>query len=134
MSLITYWTTVIFRSIKLKFVMVTVHWLIFHSSDIIDTHFIYFLTSNPLHPLCFNQILWLYSICILKFSLWFLGIELVNPKMRPLAATIIGVFYPIGAMIMGCVYWYFQDWRKLLLICYTPGLLFILYFWFVNLT
>lgn len=60
-----------------------------------------------------------------------LGIELVNPKMRPLAATIIGVFYPIGAMIMGCVYWYFQDWRKLLLICYTPGLLFILYFWLI---
>ncbi|KAK7602882.1 hypothetical protein V9T40_006856 [Parthenolecanium corni] len=60
-----------------------------------------------------------------------LGIELVNPKMRSLAATVIGIFYPFGAVIMGCIAWYFKNWRKLLIVSYSPGLFFILYFWII---
>ncbi|XP_065213734.1 organic cation transporter protein-like isoform X2 [Planococcus citri] len=60
-----------------------------------------------------------------------LGIELVNPSMRPIAATIIGTFYPIGAVIMGLLAWYLQNWRQLLIACYSPALLFVLYYWLI---
>lgn len=60
-----------------------------------------------------------------------LGLELVTPVLRPIAGTVMGTFYPFGAVIMGCVAWYVRDWRRLLLICYAPGLLFITYIYLI---
>ncbi|KAK7602883.1 hypothetical protein V9T40_006857 [Parthenolecanium corni] len=60
-----------------------------------------------------------------------MGIELVNPEKRPWAVLAVQIFYPFGAVFMGCIAWYFQNWRKLLIVSYCPGLLFILYFWII---
>lgn len=65
----------------------------------------------------------LYSICFI------VGIELVGPKRRVIACSLITIFYAIGEMLLAIFAKYFPDWRILLRIMYAPALCLFLYFW-----
>ncbi|XP_022167890.1 solute carrier family 22 member 21-like isoform X3 [Myzus persicae] len=60
-----------------------------------------------------------------------LGLELVSPKARVTVSTLMGCFYPMGAVIMGFVAYMVLDWRIMLRIVYLPGLLILGYAWYV---
>uniref|UniRef100_A0A1A9WE24 Major facilitator superfamily (MFS) profile domain-containing protein n=1 Tax=Glossina brevipalpis TaxID=37001 RepID=A0A1A9WE24_9MUSC len=52
-----------------------------------------------------------------------LAIELVGPKRRVAAATIITIFYPLGEALLGILAEQFQNWRTLLRVLYLPAIL-----------
>ncbi|KAH8305656.1 hypothetical protein KR059_004779, partial [Drosophila kikkawai] len=58
-----------------------------------------------------------------------LAIELVGPKRRVAAATIITIFYAVGEAFLGFLASQVQDWRWLLRVLYTPAVLQILFLW-----
>lgn len=67
-----------------------------------------------------------------KITVFFLlisGLELVSPKARVTVSTLMGCFYPMGAVIMGFVAYLVLDWRLMLRILYLPGLLILGYTW-----
>ncbi|XP_017013579.1 organic cation transporter protein [Drosophila takahashii] len=65
----------------------------------------------------------LYSTCFV------IGIELVGPKRRVLACSVITVFYAVGEVLLAMSAKAFSDWRILLRITYTPSLILLAYFW-----
>ncbi|XP_073835862.1 organic cation transporter protein-like isoform X2 [Musca autumnalis] len=65
----------------------------------------------------------LYSVCFI------VGIELVGPKRRVLACSLVTIFYAIGEMLLAIFAKYFQNWRVLLRIMYIPALVLFIYFW-----
>lgn len=65
----------------------------------------------------------LYSTCFI------IGIELVGPKRRVVACSVITVFYAIGEVALAMVAKTYRNWRTLLLITYTPSLILLSYFW-----
>ncbi|XP_061397194.1 solute carrier family 22 member 3, partial [Musca vetustissima] len=65
----------------------------------------------------------LYSVCFI------VGIELVGPKRRVLACSLVTIFYAIGEMLLAIFAKYYQDWRILLRIMYIPALVLFVYFW-----
>ncbi|KAH8373949.1 hypothetical protein KR200_004470, partial [Drosophila serrata] len=58
-----------------------------------------------------------------------LAIELVGPKRRVAAATIITIFYAVGEAFLGFLASQVQDWRWLLRVLYTPAVVQILFLW-----
>ncbi|KRT81778.1 membrane transporter [Oryctes borbonicus] len=60
-----------------------------------------------------------------------LGVELVGPKKRVLAGTIIWCFYPIGVMMTAGVAWLVNSWRYLIVILYLPLLSISFYHWII---
>ncbi|KAI8122393.1 Solute carrier family 22 member 21 [Lucilia cuprina] len=52
-----------------------------------------------------------------------LAIELVGPKKRVAAATIITIFYSLGEALLGVLAGQFQNWRTLLRVLYIPAAL-----------
>lgn len=56
-----------------------------------------------------------------------LAIELVGPKRRVAAATIITIFYSLGEALLGVLAEQFQNWRVLLRVLYIPALVHILF-------
>ncbi|KRK05398.1 uncharacterized protein Dyak_GE27901 [Drosophila yakuba] len=65
----------------------------------------------------------LYSTCFV------IGIELVGPKRRVLACSVITVFYAVGEVLLAMSATPFHDWRMLLRITYGPSLILLAYFW-----
>ncbi|SPP76405.1 organic cation transporter protein [Drosophila guanche] len=65
----------------------------------------------------------LYSTCFV------IGIELVGPKRRVLACSVITVFYAVGEVALAMFAKAFPDWRILLRITYMPSLILLVYFW-----
>ncbi|XP_001353579.3 solute carrier family 22 member 3 [Drosophila persimilis] len=65
----------------------------------------------------------LYSTCFV------IGIELVGPKRRVLACSVITVFYAVGEVALAMFAKAYPDWRILLRITYTPSLILLAYFW-----
>ncbi|XP_017864324.1 PREDICTED: organic cation transporter protein [Drosophila arizonae] len=65
----------------------------------------------------------LYSTCFI------IGIELVGPKRRVLACSVITVFYAVGEVALAMFAKGFQNWRNLLRITYGPSLILLAYFW-----
>ncbi|KRF84583.1 solute carrier family 22 member 3 isoform X1 [Drosophila virilis] len=65
----------------------------------------------------------LYSTCFV------IGIELVGPKRRVLACSVITIFYAIGEVSLAMFAKAFPHWRTLLRIAYTPSLILLAYFW-----
>ncbi|XP_018793268.1 PREDICTED: solute carrier family 22 member 4-like [Bactrocera latifrons] len=65
----------------------------------------------------------MYSVCFI------LGIELVGPKRRVMACSLITIFYAIGEVALGLVAKYYQNWRVILRIVYIPAIVFITYIW-----
>lgn len=57
--------------------------------------------------------------------------EYLKPGDRVLGGVIISCFYAVGAMIMGIVGQFFQNWRYLLLVLYIPAVLGFTYFWII---
>ncbi|XP_023709170.1 organic cation transporter protein isoform X4 [Cryptotermes secundus] len=60
-----------------------------------------------------------------------LGMELVGPRSRVFAATMITSFYAIGQALTGIIAWWLQNWRLILRASYLPSLLCISYYWFI---
>ncbi|CAH1732788.1 solute carrier family 22 member 21-like isoform X2 [Aphis gossypii] len=60
-----------------------------------------------------------------------LAIEFVSPKSRVLVSTVVGCFYPMGAVIMGFTAYVILDWRIIVRILYLPGLLVLGAAWYV---
>ncbi|XP_017013613.2 organic cation transporter protein-like [Drosophila takahashii] len=58
-----------------------------------------------------------------------LAIELVGPKRRVAAATIITIFYALGEAFLGFLASQVQHWRWLLRVLYVPAVLQILFLW-----
>ncbi|KAH8372352.1 hypothetical protein KR093_011190, partial [Drosophila rubida] len=58
-----------------------------------------------------------------------LAIELVGPKRRVAAATIITIFYALGEALLGFLASQVQNWRWLLRVLYAPAILQILFLW-----
>uniref|UniRef100_A0A6P4FLF3 Organic cation transporter protein-like n=1 Tax=Drosophila rhopaloa TaxID=1041015 RepID=A0A6P4FLF3_DRORH len=58
-----------------------------------------------------------------------LAIELVGPKRRVAAATIITIFYALGEAFLGFLASQVQHWRWLLRVLYAPAVLQILFLW-----
>ncbi|XP_037937277.1 organic cation transporter protein [Teleopsis dalmanni] len=58
-----------------------------------------------------------------------LAIELVGPKRRVAAATIITIFYSLGEALLAVLAEQFQNWRVLLRILYIPAILHVLFLW-----
>ncbi|XP_073838873.1 organic cation transporter protein isoform X2 [Musca autumnalis] len=56
-----------------------------------------------------------------------LAIELVGPKRRVAAATIITIFYSLGEALLGVLAEQFQNWRVLLRVLYIPAAIHILF-------
>ncbi|KAM7358479.1 organic cation transporter protein [Cochliomyia hominivorax] len=56
-----------------------------------------------------------------------LAIELVGPKKRVAAATIITIFYSLGEALLGVLAEQFQNWRVLLRVLYVPAALHIFF-------
>ncbi|KAH8305803.1 hypothetical protein KR059_011045 [Drosophila kikkawai] len=65
----------------------------------------------------------LYSTCFV------IGIELVGPRRRVLACSVITVFYAVGEVALAMFAKAFPDWRILLRITYMPSLILLAYFW-----
>ncbi|KAH8270396.1 hypothetical protein KR018_009667 [Drosophila ironensis] len=65
----------------------------------------------------------LYSTCFV------IGIELVGPRRRVLACSVITVFYAVGEVALAMFAKAFPDWRVLLRITYMPSLILLAYFW-----
>lgn len=57
------------------------------------------------------------------------GLEIVCPKARVTISTLMGFFYPVGAVIMGFAAYFLLDWRIMLRVVYMPGLLILGYIW-----
>ncbi|EDW79038.2 uncharacterized protein Dwil_GK10651 [Drosophila willistoni] len=58
-----------------------------------------------------------------------LAIELVGPKRRVAAATIITIFYSLGEAFLGFLASQLQHWRWLLRALYAPAILQLLFLW-----
>lgn len=56
-----------------------------------------------------------------------LAIELVGPKRRVMAATIITIFYSLGEAFLGVLAQQFQNWRVLLRVLYIPAAMHIFF-------
>ncbi|KRK02473.1 uncharacterized protein Dyak_GE27862 [Drosophila yakuba] len=56
-----------------------------------------------------------------------LAVELVGPKHRVLAATMISLTYGLAEALMGYMAKYLPDWRVLLRVLYTPALLHLVF-------
>ncbi|EDV97915.1 organic cation transporter protein [Drosophila grimshawi] len=65
----------------------------------------------------------LYSTCFV------IGIELVGPKRRVLACSVITIFYAIGEVALAMFAKAFEDWRHVLRITYGPAMILLAYFW-----
>ncbi|XP_062137311.1 organic cation transporter protein isoform X1 [Drosophila sulfurigaster albostrigata] len=65
----------------------------------------------------------LYSTCFV------IGIELVGPKRRVLACSVITIFYAVGEVALAMFAKTFLNWRRLLQIAYGPSFILVAYFW-----
>ncbi|XP_025207541.1 solute carrier family 22 member 21-like [Melanaphis sacchari] len=60
-----------------------------------------------------------------------LAIEFVSPKSRVIVSTVVGCFYPMGAVIMGFTAYMILDWRIIIRVLYLPGLLVLGVAWYL---
>ncbi|XP_063224048.1 organic cation transporter protein-like [Bacillus rossius redtenbacheri] len=65
------------------------------------------------------------------FSSFILGIEMVNPRRRVLAGTILSVSYSLGESLLGAIAMFVKSWRTLLRVIYAPTILFLTYSWLI---
>lgn len=64
-------------------------------------------------------------------GIYVLAMEYVSSKYRPIATSLVVTSYPIGEVLLGIIAIYIHNFRYLLRVLYTPGLLVIFYFWLV---
>ena len=61
-------------------------------------------------------------------TVFVLGIEIVGKSKRVFCGIVIEYFFVMGEILLALVAWYFQDWRKIQLVCVIPGILFFSYY------
>lgn len=64
-------------------------------------------------------------------GIFVLSIEWASSKYRVFGTTLVSISYPLGEMLLGLVAMYVHDFRYVIRILYTPGLLILAYFWLV---
>ncbi|XP_063242502.1 organic cation transporter protein-like isoform X2 [Bacillus rossius redtenbacheri] len=64
-------------------------------------------------------------------SCFVLGVELVGPDRRVLAASLLSMFYAVGEALLGALARGVRSWRRLLLAVHAPALLFASYRWMI---
>lgn len=62
-------------------------------------------------------------------SSFIIGLELVIPKFRTIFGTFLNCFYAFGALFLGLIAMFFQNYKMTLLITYTPAFLVLTYIW-----
>lgn len=60
-------------------------------------------------------------------SVFILGIELVGPRKRVMANTVLSIPFTVGQLILGLLAMYINNWQTLLLVIYVPALIHIFY-------
>ncbi|XP_055855557.1 solute carrier family 22 member 3-like [Episyrphus balteatus] len=85
-----------------------------------STNYYMFLTFEFLDNLCGST---LYA------TVFILALELVGPKVRVPACSLITIFYAIGEVLLAVVAKYFPNWRTILQILYIPALGHIAFLW-----
>lgn len=58
--------------------------------------------------------------------------ELVGPKGRVFGNTLINAVYVLGLMTLASLSWWFQSWRNVLRVIYSPAILVLAYYWILN--
>ncbi|XP_034483396.1 organic cation transporter protein-like [Drosophila innubila] len=86
------------------------------------------LSSNYYMFLCFEFLDMVVGSTLFPTA-FLLAIELVGPKCRVAAATIITIFYALGEAFLGILASQIQHWRWLLRVLYAPAILQILFLW-----
>ena len=85
----------------------------------------------------FAKVFWIVAICraVIGFfeagcflSMFVLATELVGPKKRALAGTLVWMYFTAALMVMGLQAYFVRGWRMLLIISSAPWI-FILAFW-----
>lgn len=64
-------------------------------------------------------------------GMYVLALEWVNAKYRVMGSMILSLSFPIGEMILGVVAMYIHDFRILIRVLYSPGLIIIIYLWLI---
>lgn len=64
-------------------------------------------------------------------GIYVLALEWVNAKYRIFGSILVAISFPLGEMLLGFVALYVHDYRDVIRILYTPGLLLIVYLWIV---
>jgi len=80
------------------------------------------LSSNYYMFLCFEFLDMAVGSTLFPTA-FLLAIELVGPKRRVAAATIITIFYALGEAFLGLLASQVQNWRWLLRVLYAPAIL-----------
>lgn len=62
-------------------------------------------------------------------TVFILGLELVGPRVRVVACSLITIFYAIGEVLLAVVAKYYPNWRLILRIFYIPALGQIIFLW-----
>ncbi|XP_055696243.1 organic cation transporter protein-like [Lutzomyia longipalpis] len=60
-----------------------------------------------------------------------LAMEMVGPKWRLFAGTVMMMFFSVGYMLTAAFAYFFPAWRDLQIALTLPGLLFLCYWWFI---
>ncbi|XP_059486702.1 organic cation transporter protein [Neocloeon triangulifer] len=60
-----------------------------------------------------------------------IGMEMVGPSKRFYAGVVVQYFFTLGYMLTALLAYLITDWRQLQIALSLPGLLFLLYWWFV---
>lgn len=60
-----------------------------------------------------------------------IGLEMVGPKYRSFAGTLIMMFFSFGFVMTTGFAYFIRDWRQLQVALTLPGLIFMLYWWYI---
>nr|CAH7722373.1 unnamed protein product [Callosobruchus chinensis] len=60
-----------------------------------------------------------------------IGLEMVGPSKRTIAGTVCHMFFSVGYMLTAAFAMYITNWRTLQLGLTLPGVIFLIYWWFI---
>ena len=89
----------------------------------------------------FAHQLWLVAFCRFfvgffeggaGLTMFVLSIELVGPKRRAFASTLVWFYFSAALMIMGLKAYFIRDWRLLAIVCSIPWIFVLIFYKYVN--
>ncbi|XP_057657694.1 organic cation transporter protein [Diorhabda carinulata] len=60
-----------------------------------------------------------------------IGLEMVGPSKRPIAGTVVQMFFSLGYMLTAAFAYYIDNWRWMQFALTIPGVAFFVYWWFI---
>lgn len=60
-----------------------------------------------------------------------IGLEMVGPSKRPIAGTVVQMFFSLGYMLTAAFAYYINNWRWMQFALTLPGVAFFVYWWFI---